>query len=169
MKQSLPDILESFIYLAGMSILGFIAGRIFPHGWLDESKFPFRSFSFEKNGKIYEKIGIRKWQNRIPDMSKVFPALMPTKKLDGNLAQKLPVMIKETCIAELTHVFLGIVGLVCPFQWKWPGVWLLTCFYVVGNVPFILVQRYNRPRQMHLLRSLHRKGTTNERKIPEKG
>ena len=164
MKQSLSDVSVCLIYLAGMAVWGFVAGRILPYSWLDETKYPFRPLPFEKNGRIYEKIGIRKWQNKLPDMSKVFTGLMPAKKLEGDLIQKLPVMIKETCVAEVTHIFLGMAGVICPFFWKGLGVWCLTFAYVFGNLPFILVQRYNRPRQMQLLKSITQKRKTCGRK-----
>ena len=33
----------------------------------------FRSLAVERNGRIYEKLNIHKWQAKVPDMSRVFP------------------------------------------------------------------------------------------------
>lgn len=55
-------------------------------------------------------------------------------------------MIAETCIAECTHVLLCIAVFRC--LWIWPG-WggkAFTAIYILVNVPFIMIQRYNRPR-----------------------
>lgn len=151
--------IKCLIYLAIIGIVGFLLGRVLPYHWLKEEKFPFQAFAFERNGHIYEKIGIRKWQNRIPDMSKMFPNLMPTKKLEGYGAGKLPIMIKETCVAELIHVLLGIAGLYCLHIWRGIGGILITIVYELGNCPFIVVQRYNRPRMVKLRDNYRRRGT----------
>ena len=148
---------KCMIYLAVTGILGFIIGRMLPHRWFQEDRFPYRPFSFEREGKLYEKIGIHTWQNKIPDMSRIFPKWMPTKCLDGNIPEKLPVMIKETCVAECIHVLLGIAALYCPYLWQTTGGIILTILYEIGNMAFILVQRYNRPRFTKLRNRYKRK------------
>ena len=54
--------------------------------------------------------------------------------------------ILETRRAELTH-WLSIVPAPLFFIWNppWAG-WLMVGYAVVVNAPFILIQRYNRPR-----------------------
>ena len=61
-------------------------------------------------------------------------------------------MIEETCVAELTHGLLCIAGLVLLAIWPGTGGVILTVIYIVfGNLPFLLIQRYNRPRLQKLL------------------
>lgn len=146
--------LYCLIYLAVTGVLAFIVGRLLPYGLLDEQRFPFRPFGFERDGGIYERIGIKKWQSRIPDMSRILPRFMPAKKLDGDFPGKLPVMIKETCVAELMHFLLALSALACLFIWRGVGGIVVTVLYELGNLSFILVQRYNRPRLMRLERRL---------------
>lgn len=145
------------IYLAAIGVIGFIVGRLLPHRLLDENRFPFRPFSFEKDGRIYEKIGIKKWQSRIPDMSRMLPRFMPAKKLEKDFAGKLPVMIKETCVAELIHLILALLAPVCLYIRRGIGGIVLTVLYELGNLSFILVQRYNRPRLLRLQQKLDAK------------
>ena len=91
-------------YAAGLGVVSFVLGRLVPKEWFDYTRFPYRSFAFEKGGKIYEAIGIAKWQSRVPDMSRIFPKLMPAKKIPARPdEQTLLVMIRETCAAEATH------------------------------------------------------------------
>lgn len=144
----LKKLLSCAAYLAVIGIVNFFVGRIIPKGWLNADKFPFKSFKFEKNGKIYDALKVKKWQNRVPDMSRLFRKLMPEKKFSKlkEDAVNLMVMISETCIAELIHVLLFIEGFGCVFLWKGWG-WLVTALYnIFGNVTFIIIQRYNRPR-----------------------
>ena len=88
-------------------------------------------------------------------MSKVFKRIMPTKKLEGDILNKLPVMINETCIAESVHTILCITGLHCikiiPGI-KGVAVWL--CYVLIFNLPYILIQRYNRPRFLRLYENM---------------
>lgn len=148
-------LLKCVIYLALTGTVGFFAGRIIPKGWLKPEKGWFRSFSFERNGAIYEKLGIRKWQNKVLDMSRILPRWMPAKNLSGKYKERLPVMIQETCVAEIIHITVSIVGLRC--LWIWPGVGGITVtalHIVLLNLPFILIQRYNRPRLIRLQKKL---------------
>lgn len=147
------NFLRCVIYLATTGVIGFLAGRVFPKKWLRPERGLFRSFPFEKNGKIYEKLGIRRWQNRVPDMSRILPFMMPAKKLDRDFGPRLPDMICETCIAELVHLVLCLSGLYCLKLWPGVGGVTITAVYILFlNLPFILIQRYNRPRLIHLQR-----------------
>lgn len=142
--------LYCLIYLAMIGAAGFILGRLLPYSLLDEKRFPFRLFGFEKDGRIYEKIGIKKWQSHIPDMSRILPRFMPAKKLEVDFSGKLPVMIKETCVAELIHILLAVFAPACLLIWRGAGGIAVTLLYELGNLSFILVQRYNRPRLIRL-------------------
>ena len=105
-------------YVAGIGILGFVLGRLVPKRWFDHTRFPYRAAAFERDGQIYEALGIRRWQNRVPDMSRIFPRLMPPKRMTAHPdAQTLLVMIRETCAAELTHWLLLFAGLAIPAIW----------------------------------------------------
>ena len=146
------DLFGCLIYIASVGLISFVLGRLIPREMLDENSFPFRSFGFESDGRIYEKLGIKSWMNRLPDMSRMFPQIMPTKKLDGKMTEKLPVMIKETCIAELVHILLIPAGFGCLFIWRGTGGMIFTAVYEIFNFLFILIQRYTRPRLIGLYR-----------------
>ncbi len=137
-------------YIALIGGVGFILGRLLPKSWINENRFPFSAWGFEDGGKIYERIGVRYWQKKLPDMSRILPGTMPEKKIGTNFRQELPVMIKETCVAEITHWFLCIAGLRCISLWWGPGGTAIACINILGNLPFILIQRYNRPRLTRL-------------------
>ncbi len=143
--------IKSAVYFAVTGIIGFFAGRIIPKKWLRPEKGWFKCFPFEKGGKIYEKINIRSWQNKVPDMSRILPSLIPAKKLKQDYALRLPDMICETCIAELIHLLLCFSGLYCLKLLPGAAGIIVTIIYILFfNLPYILVQRYNRPRLIRL-------------------
>ena len=54
-------------------------------------------------------------------------------------------------MAEFIHVLLSILGFGAVFIW--PGVWgwvIAIVYFLGGNLPFIIIQRYNRPRLQRL-------------------
>ena len=151
-------LLKCACYLALTGTVGFFVGRLIPKEWLKPETGWFRGFSFEKNGAVYEKLGIRKWHKKVPDMSRILPALMPAKNLSSDYGERLPVMIQETCVAEIVHITVSIAGLRC--LWMWPGVGGMTVtaiHIILLNLPFILIQRYNRPRLIRLQKKLEKK------------
>ncbi len=144
-----------FIYCCFVGTASFFLGRLLPKSWLNPYAFPFAAFDFEENGKLYEKLGMRYWQKRLPDMSRIFVRLMPPKKITADVKDRLPDMILETCVAETVHFGNSLMGLFC--LQLWPGVGGLICallFAAVFNVPFIFIQRYNRPRLIRLARRM---------------
>lgn len=144
--------LKCACYLAGLGILSFVLGRLVPKAWFDYTRFPYRVFAFERDGKVYDALGIARWQSRVPDMSKIFPKLMPPKRLSSRPdEQTLLIMIRETCAAEATHALLIAAGL--GLLAIWPGVGGVLCYLVYaifGNLVFLIIQRYNRPRLVRL-------------------
>lgn len=151
----MSEFLQCIIYLAGIGIVSFVLGRIVPKRWFRAEAFPYRCFDFEREGRIYEKLKIRKWQSKVPDMSRILPFVMPKKRLLQGFEGKLPRMIQETCVAEWIHTVLSIAGLLCLGIWPGPGGIVVTVIYVLlGNIPFIIIQRYNRPRLLRMQKKL---------------
>ena len=83
-----------------------------------------------------------KWKTRLPDASliitKILPGFMPRKRLDDE--KKIPILIRET------HVAAAILGFGCVFLWNGVGGWIMSILFLLINIPFIIMQRFNRPR-----------------------
>lgn len=74
-------------------------------------------------------------------------------------------MIQETCIAEWVHGLLIVLGFGCIWIWDGMGGWIISVLYALGNLPYILIQRYNRPRLVKLLRGMRKKEGSTEIKV----
>ena len=142
--------LKCILYLAVIGVASFVIGRLLLKSWLHEDRFPFRPFAFERQGKLYEKLKIKSWQNKLPDMSRLCKHCMPAKKMNADTLWELPLMIKETCVAEFIHLLLPLAGLYCLRLWPGAGGVIVTLLYFLGNLPFVLIQRDNRPRLQRL-------------------
>lgn len=140
------ELIFSIIYTGLTGLISFFVGAALPRKWFNDKKFPFTSFGWENGGKIYEKIKIRKWKSEIIDMSKIMTNILPKKLPLSAKLTDVQSLIAETCVAEIVHWVLCIVSVGNYWIWKKSIegiiVWIMC---IIGNMPFILVQRYNRP------------------------
>lgn len=152
------DFWACLIYLALISVGFFILGRVLPKEKFSFERYPFCALPIEDGGRIYQRIGVHKWKGRFPDMSRILPFLMPSKKLPRAVtADQIELMIQETCIAEWIHGLLSILGFGCVLIWKNIGGWIVSVLYLFGNLPYMIIQRYNRPKFIRLLRMMRKR------------
>lgn len=98
--------LMCLLYIAALGVLSFVVGRLIPKHWFHADRFPWVCHPAEQ--KLWKRLHVRKWQAKIPDMSRIFVKIMPEKKLTKENYENLPRMIEETCVAEWTHILLSI-------------------------------------------------------------
>ena len=140
------DFLRSICYIGLTGLISFYVGAMLPRKWFHDNKFPFRSYKWEKGGKVYDKLNIRKWKGEILDMSKIMTIILPKKLPISATSGDVQSLIAETCVAEAVHWILCVVSAGNYWIWKKSAEGIvITVLCIIGNMPFILVQRYNRP------------------------
>ena len=145
------------IYLAVIGVLSQLTALL-PRRWFHADRFPFRAYGWEKGGEIYRRVGITHWKDRVPDMSRYLPFLTSKTMSAGVSAAQAERLVQETCVAECVHVVLSLMTLYCLRLWPGAGGVVLTVLYILaGHVPFIMIQRYNRPRFMMIAERLRRR------------
>ena len=84
-------------------------------------------------------------------MSRIMGDMVKKKLPDGNTPEGLRVLVLETCVAECVHWWLAVASLGIFFFWRggWAVVFCLV-YNLLGNLPFQIIQRYNRPRLRRL-------------------
>ncbi|MBQ7986547.1 MAG: hypothetical protein IJ304_04695 [Clostridia bacterium] len=139
-------ILITAIYVLVVGLVCFFAGLIVPRSIFDENKFPYKSFKWEDGGKIYDKLHIKSWKAKLPEMSKITKLIFPKKLKKNMTADDFDRLVKESCIAELSHYVLCVCSLGIYYIWRGKlGAFLALIYGVLGNVTYIIIQRYNRP------------------------
>lgn len=142
-------VFHCLVYLAVLGAASFLIGRLLARFCrFRPDRFPFRSCPGE--ARIYALLQVSRWQNKLPDMSKILPRAMPAKQLRFGGSNDLNRMVQETCVAEVIHFWLCVLGFGCAFVWRSAGGIVIGAAYCVANLPFLLVQRYNRPRLLRL-------------------
>lgn len=139
-------ILFTLIYVLVIGQACFWLGLFVPRHLFDENKFPYREFKWEKGGKVYDKLHIKKWKAKLPEMSKITKLIFPKKLKKSMTSEDFDRLVKESCIAELSHYILCVLSLGIYYIWRGKiGAFLSLIYGVLGNVTYIIIQRYNRP------------------------
>lgn len=143
------------LYIAVLGILAHFIGEALPRARFHPDVFPFRSFSWEKDGRIYRKIGVQKWKDHVPDVSRHAKGMVE-KKLGGEASsEKVRTLVLETCVAEAVHWCLILLAPGICIIWPSPmGTLFFAADVLLLNLPFIVIQRYNRPKLERLYSKL---------------
>ena len=157
---------RSLVYFAVVGLLSNLLGACIPRRFRTDV-FPFRPYAFERGGRFYDRFRIRKWKSKVPDMSRYLHAL-PRKALTDPSCEQVELLVQETCVAEIIHTALILLSLPVFFHEPDLESALIVIVYAAGNVPFIMIQRYNRPRLLRLAARLERTDAV-EREEPVHG
>lgn len=140
------DFVASIKFIATTGFSSYIFGQFINRNKIKYLSFPYKPRKWELNGKFYDKFKIYKWKDKLPDMSKISKKMFP-KSIKARLTpENAKRLILETCVAESVHSFLIVISpLMLLFTEGFTGV-LFMMLNILGNIPFIMIQRYNRPR-----------------------
>lgn len=118
--------------------------------WFDPNGWMYRPHQWERGGRIYEMLGVKRWKDRLPDAAPWFKGGFPKETLASRSRDYLERFVLETCRGELAHWLAMMMGPLF-FLWNRPWVgWLMVAYAFAGNIPCIVVQRYNRCRLIRL-------------------
>lgn len=131
--------------------LSFLLGQLLPRRSFNYKAFPYAPFGWEKEGRVYAKLKIQYWKDKVPDMSQYIKGMFRKKLGVFRSEDYLEELVLETCVAEFVHFLLILASPV--FLLFMEGAWGYgaMALYIVGNLPFIIIQRYNRPRLVMLM------------------
>jgi glycosyl-4,4'-diaponeurosporenoate acyltransferase len=141
--------LDIILYVLFQSIR-VITDRVLPTHWFDPELPYFRTKAWENDGKFYQDhFYISKWKDKLPAIDGL--NTVSKKKLGTVSPEYLRQLIIETCRGE-SHHLRTILETVFFILWNPFG--LSCCIFILSiflNLPFIFIQRYNRPRLERLL------------------
>lgn len=148
-------LLLSILFVGALGIIAHYVGEALPRKWFKFDRFPYKQFNFEKSGKLYKFLRVRLWKDKVPDMSKIMKDMLPKKVSFSANSAELYALAKETCVAEAVHGVLGVLFLFIYFFFKNTLGVILSLIAVILNLPFIIIQRYNRPKILSLASRLY--------------
>jgi glycosyl-4,4'-diaponeurosporenoate acyltransferase len=127
--------------------------RLRRDGWL------LRPRRFEARGHWYRRrLRINRWKDGLPEAGDLFRGGVSKRHLSSHDVAGLQLFVRETRRAELAHWSAMACGPLFVL-WNPPlASALLVGYGALVNLPFILIQRYNRFRSLALLERLSRRG-----------
>ena len=103
--------------------------------------------------KFYERIGIRKWKDKIPEAGQMFANFSKTEVADMTNNEYVLKFMSETIYAEIMHWLSAIFSFLIIFI-DLSLALTVALPLVIGNIILnilpVMVQRYNRPKLMVL-------------------
>ncbi|HEX4867871.1 MAG TPA: hypothetical protein VFV32_09610 [Acidimicrobiales bacterium] len=129
----------------GFYVHGLPPERLDRDGWLH------RPLRVEAGGRLYERLRIRRWKDRLPEAGALFAGGVSKRHLPSAAVGGLGRFVVETRRAELGH-WLALVPGPLAVLWNPPvGAAAMVAYGVLVNLPFIAVQRFNRQRAQRVL------------------
>ncbi len=148
------NIIYDAAYGAVCSLAVLIIGLVLPRKWFNPESMLFAERKWENGGKIYNRLYVSKWKSKLPDMSKYIKQML-SKRIHGTeTADDINRLIAETCVAEAAHYVLMALSVGMVIIWRDVGGLICCLCYAAGNIPYIIIQRYNRPRLARMMNRL---------------
>jgi glycosyl-4,4'-diaponeurosporenoate acyltransferase len=151
MPQALTVVVDVIAWGVFHAVTGYAAyrlddSRLSRDGWL------LRPRRFETGGRWYRRrLRIHLWKDKVPEAGGLFRGGVSKRRLPAYDEAGLQLFARETRRAELAHWWAMCCGLLFVL-WNPPlAAGLLIGYGVVANLPFIVIQRYNRFRIQALL------------------
>jgi glycosyl-4,4'-diaponeurosporenoate acyltransferase len=124
--------------------------RLSRDGWL------CRARPFEVAGWYRRWLRVHRWKDKVPEAGALFPGGMSKRHLPGRDVASLQRFVRETRRAELSHWWAMWCGPLFVL-WNPPvAAGLLVTYGVLVNLPFIIIQRFNRLRLLALIERMSR-------------
>ena len=125
-----------------------------PKKYFDPRKKRYASFSWEK--KLYSRIGIRRWKDKIPETGGILVGFSKSRATDLRNNEYVFKFMEETCYAEVMHVWSVPLGfltmLACPASLRLTVALPVAAVNAVLQTLPIMVQRFIRPQLMRVYR-----------------
>ena len=139
-----------------LGILAYFIGESLPRSMYDPRRFPYKTWQWEKNGSVYERLGVKWRKAHAIDMSRFMKRSFPKQNIIARDPARLRRLVQEMCNAELVHWVLTLLSPV--FALLIDGCYgvLIAFAYALFNLSDVMIQRYNRPRIMMILERLER-------------
>ena len=147
----LKEIGEYLAFIAVFGIISHVFGESVRRESVHFDRFPYAPYRWENGGQFYKKLRIEAWKNALPDKSRYVRSMVQKSFRDNDMSREhVASLINETCVAELVHGLLVLAGPLFGLLVDSGFGLVASILYSLSHVPFIMIQRYNRPRLVAL-------------------
>ena len=124
-----------------------------PESWFSPKQKYYKCYAWEDNGKFYDRVfKVSKWKDYLPTVNS--STNFNKKKITGRGVDYFEQFLQEINMAESHHIRSILTTLVFAL-WNPSGMFIF--FFMLSaaaQLPFIIIQRYNRPRMQKVVYDL---------------
>lgn len=143
---------RNILLFALLSMLNTAVSLILPENLFIYTKWLFKERKWEHGGTVYQKLfNIKKWKDKLPELSDIIKRNFPKKKLPSFNVEYLKKYIVESCRSEMCHWMIVISVIVFSSWFNDDMENFIFILAVILNVPYIMIQRFNRPRIINVM------------------
>lgn len=143
--------LHNILVLIFLSAVCTIMSTKVPEKFLNYKKWLFRERIWENHGAIYQRLfRVKLWKKFVPELNDFIKSVFPKKKIMEYSNEYLNRYLVESCRSELAHWSIVLCTLVFSFL---DGN-MTFIIALALNLPYIIIQRYNRPRVVSILEQI---------------
>lgn len=147
-------LIDSAAWAIIQPLIGWLAFK-FPDSWIDDDLPWFQVKDWEDGGQLYQRwFRVRAWKHRVPSGGKLYAGGFSMTEITSWDRGTIARWVKESCRAELCH-WVAILPSALFFLWNpWHMALMMVLYACVFNAIPIIIQRYNRPRLLRVLKKL---------------
>lgn len=149
----LKDFASNIMFFLFLSVLiTYISNKVpeavyYYKGWL------FKEREWEKGGQFYQdKLKVKNWKKHMPELGDFVKSVFPKKYIREYSKEYLLVYLTESCKAELTHWAIILSTLIMGLWNDFNMTLLMLIIAFSLNIPFVIIQRFNRPRILRIMK-----------------
>ncbi len=140
---------EAFLIDAAVALLVRYA---VPKSYYDPLKKRYACARWEK--KLYTRLGIRRWKDKIPETGGLLVGFPKDRVLDMHDNEYIFKFMEETCYAEVMHVWSAVLGFavlaLCPSPLRLTAALPVALVNLILQLLPVAVQRFVRPQLLRI-------------------
>ena len=141
-------VLNLFIFFLLSALITYLSNRL-PESFYSVKGRLLRERPWENGGRIYQKLfKVKQWKKFLPELSDFVKSVFPKKEIKEFTKVYMKKYIFESCKSEMTHWGIIFSSLLFFFWCESGTAFLMITIAITLNLPYIIIQRYNRPRIM---------------------
>ena len=135
-------------------IITYISNKL-PESTYSDKSWLLRERAWENKGRIYQKLfKVKQWKKYMPELNDFVKSVFPKRQIREFTGEYLKQFIFESCKSELTHWGIIFSSFLFFFWCDFSSAVLMVAIAATLNLPYIIIQRYHRPRIMEITGSI---------------
>lgn len=150
-KEFLLNLLTFFFFSV---IITYLSNKM-PDHFYSNGNWLLRQREWEKRGEFYQRVfRVKLWKKLLPELGDIVKSVFPKKRIKEYTREYLNKYIFESCKSEMTHWCI-IFSTLLFFLWsEFEPAMMIVLLAIILNLPYIIIQRYNRPRIMGMVENI---------------